>query len=294
MLSGNVCRVHDSLARLPRTTILEISWRGSVTSPVGFHDGQLQPDQSHFHPMSPKIPCLHLDVCQNAIDLLNRDRKPDWPPVKMCCGSVVPSDFSFARRRIFSSMAPYLSKMRSQEYDFSNCNHGLRTDRFASMAEAIGTNHGVLDAPTINASCYQAHAPYLSSQFSESFADQQSFAALTKHRSSFYHTSAHRPQAVSHAERIDVVRGPSGKVRVAVVPCFGAETKSKRPFKTFIRSRIVRRPIFEERTLPVPAGCGPATPQDRSRSHHAPRSEAGPGRRSGGPSPVSRPHASPC
>ena len=78
--------------------------------------------------------------------------------------------------------------MRSQEYDFSNCNYGLRTDRFASMAEAIGTNHGVLDAPTINASCCQAHAPYLSSQFSESFADQQSFAALTKHRSSFFIT----------------------------------------------------------------------------------------------------------
>src|SRR6478735_4743735 len=71
------------------------------------------------------------------------------------------------------------------------------------------------------------------------------------------HTSAHRRQAISHAERIDLVRGPIGKVRVAVVPCFGAETKSKRPFRTFMRSRIVRRPIFEERTLPVPAGCGP-------------------------------------
>jgi len=53
------------------------------------------------------------------------------------------------------------------------------------MAEAIGTNHGVLDAPTIDASCYQEHAPYLISQFSESFADHQSFAALTKHRTSF-------------------------------------------------------------------------------------------------------------
>ena len=46
-----------------------------------------------------------------------------------------------------------------------------------------------------------------------------------------------------------VARGLIGKVRVAVVPCFGAEAKSKRPFKAFIRSRIVRRPIFEERTL---------------------------------------------
>ena len=48
-----------------------------------------------------------------------------------------------------------------------------------------------------------------------------------------------------------MVREAIGKVRVAVVPCFGAETKSKRPFKTFIRSRIVRRPIFEESTLPL-------------------------------------------
>jgi len=55
------------------------------------------------------------------------------------------------------------------------------TDSFARMAEAIGTNHGVLDAPTINASCCQAHASDLISQFSEHFADQQSFAAVTKH-----------------------------------------------------------------------------------------------------------------
>jgi hypothetical protein len=61
----------------------------------------------------------------------------------------------------------------------------------------------------------------------------------------------------SHGERIVVARGPIGKVRVAVVPCFGAEAKSKRPFKAFMRSRIVRRPIFEERTLPVPADGGP-------------------------------------
>src|SRR6476646_11333884 len=56
------------------------------------------------------------------------------------------------------------------------------------MAEAISTNHGVLDRSTINASCCQAYAPYLSSQFFESFADQQSFAAWTKHRSSFLFT----------------------------------------------------------------------------------------------------------
>src|SRR5688572_26777322 len=67
------------------------------------------------------------------------------------------------------------------------------------------------------------------------------------------------PQALSHAERIDVARGLIGIVRVAVVPCFGAEARSKRPFKAFMRSRIVRRPIFEER-LPVPAGGGPCEP----------------------------------
>ena len=51
-----------------------------------------------------------------------------------------------------------------------------------------------------------------------------------------------------------MVHWPIGKVRVAVVPCFGAEAKSKRPFKAFVRSRIVRRPTFDERPLRVPAG----------------------------------------
>jgi hypothetical protein len=41
------------------------------------------------------------------------------------------------------------------------------------------------------------------------------------------HTSAHRRQAISQAERIVVARGPIGTVRVAVVPCFGAEARSK-------------------------------------------------------------------
>src|SRR5690348_16426170 len=78
------------------------------------------------------------------------------------------------------------------------------------------------------------------------------------------HTSAHRRQATSHVERIDMVRGPIGKVRVAVVPCFGADSKSKRPFKTFMRYRIVRRPIFDERTPSVPAG-GPPSAGFRSK-----------------------------
>jgi hypothetical protein len=60
------------------------------------------------------------------------------------------------------------------------------------MAEAIGTNHGVVDAPTINTSCCQADAPYLISQLAEIFGDEQAMAALTKHKSSFFtHVSAH-------------------------------------------------------------------------------------------------------
>src|SRR4029078_6645294 len=45
----------------------------------------------------------------------------------------------------------------------------------------------------------------------------------------------------SHGEIIVGARGPIGIVRVAVVPCFGAEAKSKRPFKAFMRSRQVDR-----------------------------------------------------
>ena len=108
--------------------------------------------------------------------------------------------------------------------------------------------HGFRSPPTIRSQQERI--------FAQVFADQQSAAALTKHILLLFHTSAYRPQA-SHAERIVVDAGPIGKVRVAVVPFFGAEVKSKRPFKTFIRSRIVRRPIFEERALPVPGGCGP-------------------------------------
>jgi hypothetical protein len=79
------------------------SRRGSVSSPVGFHDGQLYPEQSHLHPMPLKIPSLHLNACQNAIDHLNRDRKPAWRPVKCVVFLWSQSDCSFARCRIFSS-----------------------------------------------------------------------------------------------------------------------------------------------------------------------------------------------
>ena len=51
--------------------------------------------------------------------------------------------------------------------------------------EAIGTNHGVLDISTIDASCCREHAACFLSQVTESFTNEQSPAALTGHRSSF-------------------------------------------------------------------------------------------------------------
>lgn len=64
------------------TAIMEIQWRRSFASPLCFHAGQLHPHSSQTYPVSPKILNLCMDVCQNAIDLLNRDREPNRPPVK--------------------------------------------------------------------------------------------------------------------------------------------------------------------------------------------------------------------
>ena len=60
-----------------------MSWRRrSFASPLCFHVGQLRSHQFQIYPMLPKMLDLCLDVCQNAINLLNRDREPDRPPVK--------------------------------------------------------------------------------------------------------------------------------------------------------------------------------------------------------------------
>jgi hypothetical protein len=52
------------------------------------------------------------------------------------------------------------------------------------MMKAIGTNHGVLDISTIDASDCRVHATWFLSQVTERFTDEQSPAALTDHTSS--------------------------------------------------------------------------------------------------------------
>ena len=61
--------------------MMKIRWRRSLASPLCFHTGQLHPHQSQIDPILPKMLELSLEVFQNAIDLLNRDREPDRPPV---------------------------------------------------------------------------------------------------------------------------------------------------------------------------------------------------------------------
>lgn len=55
--------------------------RCSFTSPFCSHGGQLPPRQSKLCLLTPDKLDLCLDVCQNAIDLLNRDREPDRFPM---------------------------------------------------------------------------------------------------------------------------------------------------------------------------------------------------------------------
>lgn len=59
----------------------QIRWRCSFTSPFCFHGGQLPSHQSKICSLTPKKLDLCLDVCQNAIDLFNRDREPDRSPM---------------------------------------------------------------------------------------------------------------------------------------------------------------------------------------------------------------------
>jgi hypothetical protein len=50
------------------------------------------------------------------------------------------------------------------------------------MIEAIGTNHGVLNISTIDASDCRVHAAWFLSQVTKSFTDEQSLAALADHK----------------------------------------------------------------------------------------------------------------
>jgi hypothetical protein len=58
------------------------------------------------------------------------------------------------------------------------------------MAKAIGTNHGVLDTPAIDAPGRRTHPGSFLPQVTESFMDKQSPAAWATHRSSFRFTFA--------------------------------------------------------------------------------------------------------
>jgi hypothetical protein len=64
-----------------RTAIRKIRWHCSFTSPFCFYGVQLSPHQPKICSLTPKKLDLCLDVCQNTIDLLNRDREPDRSPM---------------------------------------------------------------------------------------------------------------------------------------------------------------------------------------------------------------------
>src|ERR1700675_449112 len=88
------------------------------------------------------------------------------------------------RRTFRSSDGCILFRVSFYEYNSSIPDHPTRhRPFFRRRAEAIGTNHGVLDISTIDASSCRAHATCFLSQVTEGFADEQPLAALTEHRS---------------------------------------------------------------------------------------------------------------
>lgn len=90
------------------------------------------------------------------------------------------------RRKTFCSYGA-ISLRDGVEYNSSLPDHHARHCAFCRRrAEAVGTHHGVLEIPTIDAASCQAHAACSLSQVIEGFADEQSFAALTVHTPPFY------------------------------------------------------------------------------------------------------------
>lgn len=88
--------------------------------------------------------------------------------------------------KTFRSYGAIPFRVRSWEQDSSPPDHPAKLRPLCRRrVEAIGTNHGVLDISTIDTSCCRAHAACFLSQVTEGFADEQSPAALTDHRSSF-------------------------------------------------------------------------------------------------------------
>ena len=93
--------------------------------------------------------------------------------------------------------------------------------------EAIGTNHGVLDIPTIDASSCQAHDACFLTQAIEGFADEQPPATLTGHRSSFYLSLIGEPH-VGARRRLRRQAAPSSAIVSGVPSTFRARPWNER------------------------------------------------------------------
>jgi hypothetical protein len=91
------------------------------------------------------------------------------------------------RKSFLSSIECIPYRVSFNEYDFSLPGYPARYHSFCRRrVETIRTNHGVLDISTIDASNCHAQIACFRTQAIEGFTDEQSPAALTKHRSSFY------------------------------------------------------------------------------------------------------------
>ena len=89
-------------------------------------------------------------------------------------------------RSLRSSDGSILFRVSGYEHGSSRPDQPARSRPFCRRrAEAISTHHGVLDTSTIDASSCRAYAARFLSHVTEGFADEQSPAALTGHKSSF-------------------------------------------------------------------------------------------------------------
>ena len=85
-----------------------------------------------------------------------------------------------------SSDGSILFRVSVYGHDSPRPDHPARDRPFCRRrVEAIGTHHGVLDIPTIDASSCREHTACFFSQVTEVFVDEQSPAAFTEHTSSF-------------------------------------------------------------------------------------------------------------
>ena len=150
------------------------------------------PGSSHAAMPSSHLACGMRTRCRRCRCMIHRsrlhedagsNRRKSCPPEGGTGGLHTPGHNC---RKTFRSYGAIPFRVRFEVHGSSLPDYPARRRPFCRRrAEAIGTNHGVLDISTIDASYCWGHAACFLSQVTEGFADEQSATALTRHRASF-------------------------------------------------------------------------------------------------------------